>query len=179
MGSVAAEEERGGPGDGEAYPGSDETLHFRVLAAPFLGEGAGQVLLCSTRVFGGEAVNGVDQRGEVPSPLEAGGFVLLFLLGGGMSENFGGVHVAIGPGIRVTQTDVEYGPAGTLPKSMGEDVSSRVVARLGGALGGMLAPLASSHTTAIEYGGRDGDARAGEGEGAEVGPFVANIIMMD
>ena len=177
--AITTEEEGDGPRDGEAHPGPDEPDYLRVWAAPFFGEETGEALLGSSGIFGGKSVDRVDEGSEVPSPLEAGSFVLRFLLLGGTLKDLGGVRVAVGPGIRVTQTDVEDGPTGALPESVGEDVATRFVAEVVDALGGVLAPLASCHAAAIEYGGLDGDARAGEREGAEVGPFVANVIVAD
>ena len=173
------EEEGDGPRNGEAHPDSDESDHLRVRSAPFLGEETGEAFLGSSGVLGSEAVHRVDERGEVATPFKAGGFVFPLLLRGGALEDLGGFGVAVGPGIRVTQTDVENGPTGALPKSVGEDVATRLIAEVVDALGGVLAPLASCHAAAIEYGGLDGDARAGEREGAEVGPFVANVIVAD
>ena len=124
MGPVATEEEGDGPRNGEAHQGSDESDHLRVRSAPFFGEETGKAFLGSSGVLGCEAVHRVDERGEVASLFKAGGFILPFLLGGGAFQDLGGVCVAVGPGIRVTQMDVEYGSLGTLPESMGENVST-------------------------------------------------------
>ena len=94
-----------------------------------------------------------------------------------MLEDLGGGSVAIGLGIRVTQMDVKEGPLCMLPEAVGEDVTPGFVTKVGATIGWVLLVVASTHVAAIENGGLNGDSSAGEGEGAEVGPFVPGIIM--
>ena len=144
----------------------DEVSHVRVRALPFLGKQPCYLPLSSLRILGGHPIHGVDKQDEVSSAFEACRFVFILFLLGMLLEDFGGGGRAIGPEVRVADTDVKDSSSPRISETVGQDVPSGFIPEddctvgygrdgFGGICG---IGCSSLRSVAIEDGGFDHDA---------------------
>ena len=133
-------------------------------------------------ILRGHPVHRVDKRGEVSPAFEACRLILFLLLLRVSLKDFGGGGGAVGSGVRVANADVEDSSAAAAPEAVGQYVAPGLIAGGGGLAGrihgtGGSIGRGGSHAVAIEDGWFGHNAQVSESNAAEVGQFIACIVV--